>query len=84
MLCRNEAANYSQWKKVSDSHAEAQRPSGLHLQRLWRGLDDPHEVFMLFDVTDLEKARSFVTSPNVPDAERLSGLLEQPDIYFME
>ncbi len=67
-----------------DSHAEAQRQSGLHLQRLWRGIDDPNEVFMLFEVTDIEKARSFVTSPEVPDAQRQSGLLEKPDIYFME
>lgn len=67
-----------------DSHADAQHQSGLHLQRLWRGLDDPHDVFILFEVTDLEKTRSFVTSPKVHDAQRQSGFLERPDIYFME
>ncbi|MEK7730306.1 MAG: hypothetical protein AAB363_00460, partial [Planctomycetota bacterium] len=61
--CRNKVADFAQWKKVFDSHAEAQRQAGLHLQRLWRGIDDPNEVFMLFEVTDIEKARSFVTSP---------------------
>ncbi len=47
-------------------------------------LDDPQEVFVLFDVTDLEKARAFISSPNVPEAQRKSGLLEKPQIYFMQ
>jgi hypothetical protein len=84
MLCRNKVADFAQWKQVFDSHAEAQRQSGLYLQRLWRGLDDPNEVFMLFEVTDIDEARNFVTSPKVPDAQQQSGVLQKPDIYFME
>ena len=84
MLCRNKVADFAPWKMVFDSHAEAQRQSGLHLQSLWRGLDDPNEVFMLFEVKDIEKARSFVTSTKVPDAQRQSGVQEKPDIYFMQ
>jgi len=83
MLCRNKVADFGAWKDVFDSHAEAQRQSGLHLKNLWRGLDDPNEVFMLFEVTDIEKARSFVSSPKVPEAQRQSGLLQKPQIYFM-
>ena len=84
MLCRNKVADFATWKKVFDAHAEAQRQSGLHLQRLWRGLDNPNEVFMLFEVTDIDKARNFVASPKVPDAQCQSGVLEKPDIFFME
>lgn len=84
LLCRNKVADFDQWKIVFDSHAAAQRESGLHVQRLWRGLDDPNEVFMLFEVTDLDKARAFITSPKVPDAQRQSGVTMKPDMYFME
>lgn len=84
MLCHNKVTDFVRWKKVFDSHAEAQRESGLHLQRLWRGVDDPNDVFMLFEVSDIEKARTFVASPKVPDAQRQSGVLGKPDIFFME
>jgi len=84
MLCRNKVTDFAQWKKVFDSHADAQQQSGLQLQRLWRGIDNSNEVFILFEVTDLEKARGFVTSPKVADAQRQSGVLEKPDIFFME
>lgn len=83
LFCRNKVADFDQWKRVFDSHAQAQREAGLQVKQVWRGIDDPSEVFMLFEVTDLAKARAFVTSPQVPDAKRQSGVLEPPVMYFM-
>jgi hypothetical protein len=40
-------------------------------------------VILWFEVTDLEKARAFVDSPEVPDAQQQSGVVDQPDIYFL-
>jgi hypothetical protein len=82
MLCRNKVVNYSTWKRVFDSHAAAQFEAGLSVEKVLRNLDDPSEVFMLFRVTDLEKARAFVCSPEVPDAQEQSGVVDDPDIYF--
>lgn len=83
LSCRNKVADFNQWKRVFDSHAAAQRDAGLHIKHVWRGVDDPSEVFMLFDVTDLAKARAFIASPKVPDAQQQSGVVEQPVMYFM-
>ena len=83
LICRNKVADFVQWKRVFDSHADAQRHAGLRLERIWRGVDDPNEVFMLFAVDDLDQARAFVTSPTVPQAQETSGLIGQPDIYFV-
>jgi hypothetical protein len=83
MLCRNRVADFAAWKRVFDSHAAAHGEAGLHLQGLWRNVDDPHEVFFLFAVDDVAKARAFVAAPDVPDAQRESGVLDRPDIYFL-
>ena len=69
--------------EVFASHEDAQRQAGLRLERLWQSVDDPNEVFMLFQVDDLDKARGFVTSPTVPQAQQASGVVGQPDIYFV-
>ena len=84
LFCRNKVADFEQWKRVFDSHAEAQAEAGLHVRHVWRGVDDPSDVFMLFEVTDLERARAFVTSPKVPEAQEQSGVVEQPVMYFMQ
>lgn len=60
-----------------------QRQSGLRLDKVLRNLDDPNEVVTWFEVTDLAKARGFVTSPAVPRAQEDSGVVDKPDIYFL-
>lgn len=83
LLVRLKVADFAKWKRVFDSHAEAQRQSGLRLDKVLRNLDDPNEVVTWFEVTDLAKARGFVTSPAVPRAQEDSGVVDKPDIYFL-
>jgi len=45
MLVRHKVADFAKWKKIFDSHKEAQEEAGLRLKHLWRNLDDPNEVF---------------------------------------
>jgi hypothetical protein len=83
LLVRHKVADFTNWKRVFDSHAEAQRQSGLRIERVLRNLDDRDEVVLLFEVMDLEKARAFVSSPGVPRAKEQSGVVDKPDIYFL-
>lgn len=83
LFCRHKVADFDQWKRVFDAHAEAQREAGLHVEKVLRNVEDPNEVFMFFRVTDIEKARAFVTAPEVPDAQTESGVVDKPDIYFL-
>ncbi|MBZ5628665.1 MAG: cyclase [Acidobacteriia bacterium] len=83
LLVRHKVADFEKWKRVFDSHAEAQRQSGLRLDKVLRNLDDPSEVVTWFEDTDLAKARAFVSSPEVPRAKEDSGVVDTPDIYFL-
>lgn len=84
MLVRHKVADFDSWKRVFDSHAEAQRNAGLDVDKVLRNTDDPGEVFLLFAVTDPVRALEFVTSSDVPDAQEQSGVVDEPDIYFLE
>ena len=83
MLVRHKVASFDNWKRVFDSHAMAQQESGLRVEKVLPILDDPTEVVLWFEVTDLEKARAFVNSPEVPDARQQSGVVDKPEIYFL-
>jgi hypothetical protein len=84
LLCRNKVADFAKWKEVFDSHQEAHKEAGLKLLNLFQNLDDSNEVFILFEVSDIQKGKAFVYSPQVPDAIEKSGVIEKPDIYFLE
>ena len=83
MLCRNRVADYASWRAVFDSHLEAQRDSGLQLVNLWRDLEEPNNVFFLFEVTDEEKARAFVTDPSAERVGKEAGVLDG-EIHFVD
>ena len=83
MLVGHKVTNFSKWERVFDSHAAVQRKSGLRTKKIFRNLDDPSEVILLFVVTDLKKARGFVSSPRLPGAKTQSGVVDEPDIYFL-
>ena len=83
MLCRHKVTDFARWKQVFDSHAAAQRGAGLRVEHVLRNFDDPNEVFLLFEVTDIEKARGFVSSSDLPEVQKQAGVIGKPDIWFL-
>jgi len=83
LLVRHKVKEFHEWKRVFDSHYAAQRDAGLRIEKVWRNLYEPNEVFLYFEVMDLAKARGFVFSPQVPKAQEESGVVDKPDIYFL-
>lgn len=83
MFVRHKVADFADWRAVFDLHSEAQRKVGLRVLHVLRNTDDPNEVFLLFEVDDPEQARAFVSAPDVPQAQRDSGVVDDPDIYFL-
>lgn len=83
MLCRNRVKDYSHWKAIFDSHEESQHEHGLRLVQLWRGQEDPNNVFFLFEVESLEKARQFITAPEAAKVGEEAGVIEG-EIHFLK
>lgn len=48
----------------------------MYLKALWREVDDPRNVFFLFDVTDVGQAKAFMGTPEAAAAARESGVLD--------
>jgi len=83
MLCRNHVADFSQWKAVFASHQAAHQEVGLRLVNLWRALEDPNNLFFVFEVASLDKARGFISDPKAAEAARASGVIDG-EYHFVE
>ena len=83
LLVRHKVREFQEWRLVFDAHKEAQRRAGLRIEKVMRNMYEPNEVFLLFEVLDLAKARGFVYSPDVTNAQAQAGVLDKPDIYFL-
>lgn len=76
MLCRNRVKDFARWEAVFSSHDDDQQNSGLKLSNMWRSVDEPNNVFMMFEVSDIDKARAFISDPKAAEAGEISGVID--------
>ena len=76
MLCRNRVADFSRWKAVFVSHQAAHQEAGLRLVHIWRATEDANDIFFLFEVASMEKARGFIGNPEAAKAGEVAGVLD--------
>ena len=76
LLCRNRVKDFDTWWEIFEAHALDHQVSGLTLQRLWRSLDDPNNVFFLFRVEDRERAEAFLNAPESAEAGERAGVID--------
>lgn len=84
VLVRAKVADYEKWKPIFDAHSGTRKAKGSKGGQLFRNADDENETIILFEWSDLEKARQFVQSPDLREAMQRSGVVDQPTILFLE
>jgi hypothetical protein len=76
MLCRNRVADFRRWRRVFDAHAKAHRAAGLLLRGLWRDAGRTNDIYFLFEVRNMRRARAFISSPKAAEAGAESGVID--------
>ena len=84
LVIRHKMKDFATWKKAYDVHADARAAGGLGKGRVTRSVDDPSEIVLLFDVADINKAKAFCASENLKTAIQGAGVVDKPDLYFLE
>jgi hypothetical protein len=49
-----------------------------------RNTENPNEVIILFEAEDLQKAKEFGASSDLRERMQEAGVVDKPDIYFLE
>ncbi len=76
LLVRNKVADYGRWRRLFDEQGEAARAAGLSLRQLWRSVDDPNDVFFLFEVEDRGRAEAFMHAPEAAAVGQAAGVVD--------
>ena len=84
ILVRHKVADYARWKPIFDEHGAMRKAGGCKGGQLFRSATDPNELVILLQWDDLEKARQFVQSQDLREAMQRAGVVDKPDIFFLE
>jgi hypothetical protein len=75
--------DYSAWRPVYDAHAQSRVSAGITNGRVFRGVEDPNDIMLVFDVGDVAKARTWSVSADLKFVMAQAGVSSRPAIYFI-
>ena len=84
LFVRHKVKDYPAWKNVFDGLVETRRASGEKKYKIFHPDNEPNNLLAIFDWDNLENARKFAGSSELKDAMQNDGVIEQPEIYFLE
>jgi hypothetical protein len=83
VLIRSKVMDFKTWKAAYDAHLPKRVEAGLAQKFLLRSADDPNEAVLLFEVKDMSRAKEFFTSADLRERMEESGVVDKPDIYYL-
>jgi hypothetical protein len=83
ILVRHKVKDFTSWKRVYDGHLPKRTDATLTEKYLFRGAGDPNEVIILFEATNLDASKKFFDSADLKDIMQKAGVIDRPDIYFL-
>jgi heme-degrading monooxygenase HmoA len=84
LLVRHKVEDFARWKPIFDEHGATRKAAGSRGGRLFRSVEDPDELVIVFEWDDVEKARQFAQSEDLRQAMQRAGVADRPDVYFLE
>ena len=84
LFVKHKVKDYSAWKKVFDGFDDTRKASGEKSYQILHPDNDPNKLFAIFKWDNLENAKKFAGSSELKEAMSNAGVIEQPEIYFLE
>jgi hypothetical protein len=74
--------DFNAWRTSYQANDKGRASAGITNGKVFRNADDPNEVVVLQDVTDVAKARTWLDSQDMKTALEKSGVIGSPSIRF--
>jgi hypothetical protein len=83
VVIRSRVADFDTWRAGFESHEDVRRAAGMLGHHLNRAQDDPNDVSIYLAVSDLARAKAFISSSELRERMRDSGVISAPEFTFL-
>jgi hypothetical protein len=84
LIVHHKVQDYAKWKPMYDEHQPIRKANGVRCEQLLRSVDNPNDITLIFEVSDLNKAREFTRSEDLKEIMQKAGVIGMPDLSFLE
>jgi hypothetical protein len=78
----HECKDFSTWEKSYDAHASSRAAAGLTELHVLREHDNANLVALMFEISDVGRAKTFAASPDLAAAMKAAGVIGPPKVRF--
>jgi hypothetical protein len=82
-IVNHRVADFDKWLKFYEGHAPTRSAAGITGSVVCQSADDPNDVTIYFEVTDLNRARQFTQSEDLKQTMQQAGVVGPPTIQFL-
>jgi quinol monooxygenase YgiN len=83
VLVSHKIADYQRWRATFDDAFTFRQQEGEESCKVFQNAEDPHKITLLFEWQSAEKARQFMSSPDLQARMQKAGVVSPPDIVFL-
>jgi quinol monooxygenase YgiN len=83
VLVRHKIADYQKWRVTFDASIAFRQQGGEESCRIFQNSEDPNKLILLFEWESAEKARHFMSSPELQARMQQAGVVSPPEIEFL-
>ena len=84
LFIKHKVKDYPAWKNVFDGFIETRRASGEKSYQIMHPQNDANNLLGIFEWDSLENAKKFDNSSELKEVMGNAGVIEQPEVYFLE
>ena len=84
LLVHHRVQDFRQWKVLYDEHLPNRQQAGLKEVHLWHAAQDPNDVTLLLEASDLPKAKTFAESTELRQIMTKAGVVGQADVTYLK
>ena len=83
LLVHHEVADYTKWKSVFDASLDWRTHHGERNCRIFRGVQNPNELTLLFEWENFEKAHAFIGLDELKTRMANAGVKSTPRVEYL-
>lgn len=83
-ITHHKVKDYDAWRPVYDSDKGARESAGVTEVGVYRSVQDPNDIYILMDVSDVAAFQKFGESPQLREKMEEGGVIGQPEFALVE
>ncbi len=84
LFLKHKVASYDTWRPAYDGHLSKRNEAGLKEIGVYRESKDPNTLLIAWATDDVNKARTFISSPDLKTRMKEAGVISEPVIWISE